>query len=103
MYTLLGNFDNFFSYSDEINLAILKLTEEGELQKLQKKWWIDKGECSPEDTKVSRNKCSPKNSKFSGQIKKSACSLICSFTLTYILNHVISVKEYTTYYIIRIK
>jgi hypothetical protein len=39
--------------SDKINLAILKLTEDGVLQQLQKKWWIDKGECTPEDSKVT--------------------------------------------------
>jgi len=33
-------------------LAVLELLEEGELQKLHKKWWIDKGECVADDTKV---------------------------------------------------
>src|SRR6218665_2991186 len=38
---------------DGIGLAVLQLRETGELQKLQKKWWFDKGECNPEaDGKV---------------------------------------------------
>jgi len=40
----------------EIGLAVLQLVETGELAKLQKKWWIDKGECPPEgESKVNRN------------------------------------------------
>jgi len=37
---------------DKIGLAVLELLEEGELQKLHKKWWIDKGQCVAEDTRV---------------------------------------------------
>ena len=37
---------------DKIGLAVLELLEEGELQKLHKKWWIDKGECVADDSKV---------------------------------------------------
>jgi len=35
-------------------LIVLELLEKGELQKLEKRWWIDKGECVVEDTKVLR-------------------------------------------------
>ena len=28
-----------------MNLALLELAETGELAKLEKKWWYDKGEC----------------------------------------------------------
>ena len=28
-----------------VGLAVLQLKENGELAKLQKKWWYDKGEC----------------------------------------------------------
>ena len=38
---------------EQIGLAVLHLLEKGTLQKLHKKWWYDKGECVPEDTKVS--------------------------------------------------
>jgi len=31
---------------------VLELLEEGELQKLHKKWWFDKGECVVDDSKV---------------------------------------------------
>lgn len=30
---------------EAISLAVLELRERGDLQKLQKKWWYDKGEC----------------------------------------------------------
>jgi hypothetical protein len=31
-----------------VTLAVLELRENGELQKLEKKWWIEKGECDKE-------------------------------------------------------
>ena len=34
-------------------MAVLHLLEREELQKLQKKWWYDKGECVVESDKVS--------------------------------------------------
>jgi len=37
---------------EPIGLAVLQLLENGQLQKFHKKWWYDKGECIPEDTKV---------------------------------------------------
>ena len=39
-----------------INVAVLHLLEREELQKLQKKWWYDKGECVVESDKVRRRK-----------------------------------------------
>ena len=33
---------------EKINLAVLKLREDGVLQKLHKRWWYDKGECNAE-------------------------------------------------------
>jgi len=44
---------------DEINVAVLELIETEQLQKLQKKWWYDKGECVVE----SENKVSVSNVK----------------------------------------
>ncbi|XP_076398493.1 glutamate receptor 1 isoform X3 [Peromyscus maniculatus bairdii] len=45
-----------------VNLAVLKLNEQGLLDKLKNKWWYDKGECGSGggDSKVSprQNKCS---------------------------------------------
>ena len=38
--------------SEPIGLIVLELLESGELQKLDKRWWFDKGECVPEDSKV---------------------------------------------------
>jgi hypothetical protein len=32
-----------------VNLAILTLLESGELARMQKKWWYEKGECNIED------------------------------------------------------
>ena len=32
-----------------IDLAVLELRESGDLQKLRKRWWYDKGECAPEN------------------------------------------------------
>ena len=34
-------------------MAVLQLLEREELQKLQKKWWYDKGECVVESDKVT--------------------------------------------------
>uniref|UniRef100_A0A9J8AST3 Glutamate receptor n=1 Tax=Cyprinus carpio carpio TaxID=630221 RepID=A0A9J8AST3_CYPCA len=41
-----------------VNLAVLKLSESGILDKLKNKWWYDKGECGPKDSgsKVSLHK-----------------------------------------------
>ncbi|ESN95805.1 hypothetical protein HELRODRAFT_86346, partial [Helobdella robusta] len=38
---------------DDINVAVLKLLENEKLQKLQKKWWYDKGECQSGSTQSS--------------------------------------------------
>ena len=32
-----------------LGLAVLELRESGDLQKLHKRWWYDKGECAPEN------------------------------------------------------
>ena len=38
---------------NKIGLAVLELLESGELLKLKKKWWLDKGECPVDvDSKV---------------------------------------------------
>ncbi|CAI9733262.1 glutamate receptor-like isoform X1 [Octopus vulgaris] len=34
---------------DKLTLAVLKLREDGELDKLQKFWWVEKGQCTPQD------------------------------------------------------
>jgi len=36
-------------FRDFIGLAVLELRESGDLQKLHKRWWYDKGECAPEN------------------------------------------------------
>ena len=42
-------------FREAVSLAVLQLRESGELQKLHKKWWYDKGECGGEgEGKVSR-------------------------------------------------
>lgn len=33
-----------------VNLAVLKLSEQGVLDKLKSKWWYDKGECGSKDS-----------------------------------------------------
>ena len=41
---------------EAISLAVLQLREGGELQKLHKKWWYDKGECGHDaDSKVKHD------------------------------------------------
>ena len=40
------------AHRSRINVAVLQLLEKEELQKLQKKWWYDKGECVVESDKV---------------------------------------------------
>jgi len=38
---------------NQIGLAVLRLLESGDLLKLKKKWWFDKGECPVDvDSKV---------------------------------------------------
>jgi hypothetical protein len=32
-------------FRDDINLAVLALSEKGELKKLENKWWYDRGQC----------------------------------------------------------
>lgn len=45
---------------DKLTLAVLKLREDGELDKLQKFWWVEKGQCTPQDKNtVSKLKISP--------------------------------------------
>jgi len=39
-------------YRTKINVAVLHLLEREELQKLQNRWWYDKGECVVESDKV---------------------------------------------------
>jgi len=41
-----------------INVIVLELLEKEDLQKLQKKWWYDKGQCVVEtDNKVCQSHC----------------------------------------------
>lgn len=66
---------------DPISLAVLKLMEEGDLKKLQKKWWYDKGECPAEsDAKV-------------GPI----CFILTTSILLFLLLVLIAVGAYTVY------
>lgn len=46
----------FPTWRTPVNLAVLKLSEQGTLDKLKNKWWYDKGECGTKDSgsKVSR-------------------------------------------------
>uniref|UniRef100_H3C028 Uncharacterized protein n=1 Tax=Tetraodon nigroviridis TaxID=99883 RepID=H3C028_TETNG len=37
-----------------VNLAVLKLSEAGVLDKLKNKWWYDKGECGPKDSGITK-------------------------------------------------
>ncbi|XP_048776012.1 glutamate receptor 2-like [Ostrea edulis] len=39
------------SLRKDLNLVVLMLREDGELHKLQRKWWFDKGECGAMDSK----------------------------------------------------
>lgn len=55
-----------------VNLAVLKLNEQGTLDKMKNKWWYDKGECGFKDStnKVSRVCQSTKHTCF---LTHSAC------------------------------
>jgi hypothetical protein len=44
----------FFLYRESINLAVLQLMEEGYLDGLKKKWWIDGSECGISKVKKSK-------------------------------------------------
>ena len=39
----------FRVFRDLITLSVLGLREKGELQKLEKKWWYEKGQCGNTD------------------------------------------------------
>ncbi|KAJ8338426.1 hypothetical protein SKAU_G00373920 [Synaphobranchus kaupii] len=53
-----------------VNLAVLKLNEQGLLDKLKNKWWYDKGECGSGggDSKVSLNMSHPAGNHANGGI-----------------------------------
>ena len=40
----------FSTWRTPVNLAVLKLSEQGVLDKLKNKWWYDKGECGAKDS-----------------------------------------------------
>lgn len=40
----------FPTWRTPVNLAVLKLSEQGILDKLKNKWWYDKGECGTKDS-----------------------------------------------------
>lgn len=52
-----------------VNLAVLKLSEAGVLDKLKNKWWYDKGECGPKD---SGSKVSSWTEKLQQNLKTAA-------------------------------
>jgi len=63
-------------YRVPVSLAVLQLKENGDLQKLHKKWWYDKGECAPEnDGKVRQGFFSL---HISASLIQSLCSTIVS-------------------------
>lgn len=52
----------FYFRRESINLAVLSLIENGELAKLQNKWWYDRTECKQSDKQdASRNELSLSN------------------------------------------
>lgn len=38
---------------EKLNLAVLYLTENGDLTRLENRWWYDRSECKPREQKVS--------------------------------------------------
>ena len=40
-------------YRDSLNLAVLYLKENGDLTKLENKWWFDRSECKIKEKKVN--------------------------------------------------
>jgi hypothetical protein len=43
------------NFRKNLTLIILKLNQEGELYKLEQRWWYDKGECGAAESKVLPN------------------------------------------------
>jgi hypothetical protein len=41
-----------FNFRDSLNLAVLHLKENGDLTKLENKWWYDRSECKIKEQKV---------------------------------------------------
>lgn len=58
-----------------VNLAVLKLNEQGLLDKLKNKWWYDKGECGSGggDSKVSQQ--TNKQTYKAGESNRQGCDL----------------------------
>ena len=48
-------------FPDQINLAVLKLKENGELAKLKNKWWYENTECHDTTEKTKKNELSLSN------------------------------------------
>jgi hypothetical protein len=47
---LINNY--IFNFRDSLNLAVLHLKENGDLTKLENKWWYDRSECKIKEQKV---------------------------------------------------
>ena len=45
-------FKRFVSCRDRLNLAVLQMKENGDLARLENKWWYDRSECRTTDSKV---------------------------------------------------
>lgn len=43
----------YFLYRESVNYAVLSLIENGELAKLENRWWTDETECGYSDKHVS--------------------------------------------------
>lgn len=41
-----------FYFRDPLTLAVLQLRENGELDRLKKKWWYENSQCDPDTEKV---------------------------------------------------
>lgn len=60
-----------------VNLAVLKLNEQGTLDKMKNKWWYDKGECGFKDStnKVSFLFVGQSNTLFTSVNAWEACTV----------------------------
>ena len=56
---------NTFIFSRKLNIAVLEMSEYGELWKLEQKWWLSKGECGTPEKGVSDKLVAIKLSIFS--------------------------------------
>ena len=75
----------FSTWRTPVNLAVLKLSEQGVLDKLKNKWWYDKGECGAKDSGSKVSCCrfyvkKKKNNKIEHKRQSQTTSVLVGMT-----------------------